>query len=137
MMSRRSVYQTQATIPSKQILQAATVEFWFKTAYPMNETTFLFQLLTNKTNEEFLAIYFDASYYSALICAPIGRDLIVAPFIVYTDFTDNPMIYKYWIHLSCSFDQFNINSTLFQHDSTIQNEWFYSANRSLPIRVTE
>ena len=93
--------------------------------------------MTNSTNQEFLAIYYDSSYYAALICAPLGRDLIVAPFMVYKDYTANPLISKYWLHIVCSFDNMSVNSTLYQHDATVYNEWEYSVNRSLPVRVTD
>ena len=42
MTSKASIYQASTSIPENQILSSATVEFWFRTPYTLNETTFLF-----------------------------------------------------------------------------------------------
>jgi hypothetical protein len=57
--------------------------------------------------------------------------------MVYKDYTANPLISKYWLHIVCSFDNMSVNSTLYHHDATVYNEWEYSVNRSLPVRVTD
>jgi hypothetical protein len=94
----------------------------------MNQTTFLFQVLTNQTQDEFLTIYFEAQFHGALICAPMGRDLIASAFTIYDDYKN--LTENQWLHISCSFDQQSVNATLYQQDTIANKDYKYSAERN-------
>ncbi len=126
--NRRSYYRTTTKIQPNQTFNEGTAELWFKTPRTMNQTTFLFQVLTNQTQDEFLTIYFEAQFHGALICAPMGRDLIASAFTIYDDYKN--LTENQWLHISCSFDQQSVNATLYQQDTIANKDYKYSAERN-------